>query len=75
MGQEAKILIRSRLTINGRKTSLGLCKNTKVRLTIGDFKSNQTSKQFDLKLKDDEDSFISFQVTPNMVTVSVNIET
>ena len=75
VGQEAKILIRSKLTINGRKTSLNFTKNTKVTLTINDFQHNQTSKQFDLKLKDDEDSFISFQVTPNIISLSISITT
>ena len=75
MGQEAKILIRSKLTIIGRKTSLSYCKNTKVLLILRDFKHNSTSKHYDLKLKDDEDASITFQVTPNIISVEVNIET
>lgn len=37
VGQEAHILVRPSLTINGRKTNVKQLKNTKIELTIYDF--------------------------------------
>lgn len=37
VGQEAQVLIRPQLTINGRKASVNLLKNTKVSLRIKDY--------------------------------------
>jgi hypothetical protein len=40
VGQEAQVMIRPQLTINGRMTSVKLLKNTKVKITIKDYLGN-----------------------------------
>ena len=40
VGQEAHVLIRPKLTINGRKASLKLLKNSKVEVHIQDYLGN-----------------------------------
>jgi hypothetical protein len=61
VGQEAHILIRPCLTINGRKTSVKQLKNAKIELTILDFNQNPTKLTFnDLKFNDNEEKVLSF---------------
>jgi hypothetical protein len=62
VGQEAQILIKPKLTINGRKTDLNLLKNSKVKLSFGDYIDETTSfKSYEnLVFSNDKDTVISF---------------
>jgi hypothetical protein len=61
VGQEAHILIRPCLSINGRKTSIKQLKNAKIELIILDFNNVPTKLTFnDLKFNDNEEKIISF---------------
>lgn len=47
MGQEASILLRPRLTINGRQTSVDRLTQCKATVTIYDFDDLKTKIEFD----------------------------
>jgi hypothetical protein len=76
VGQEAQVLVRPRLLINGRKASVGLLKNCTVTLTIHDYlDSPEISRTFqNLTFKDAEETVISFQVPPNLKDISLQME-
>ena len=76
VGQESKILICPKLFINGRKASVGLLEKSQAILRVDHFIDQSiTSKTIDIDLKDDEESVISFQVTPNIRRLSVQVKT
>jgi hypothetical protein len=62
VGQEASIMIRPNLKVNGRKSDLNLIKNCKVKLTINDYMTGQQiSREYtDLKLSNDQETIITF---------------
>ena len=63
VGQEAHLLIRPQLRINGRKASASLMKNTKVKVVIEDFldKSAPVERSYEnLTFEDDKETIISF---------------
>ena len=62
VGQEASIMIRPTLKVNGRKSDLSLVKNCKVKLTIKDYMTGQLiSREYtDLKLNNDLETIINF---------------
>ena len=75
MGQEASILIRPTLKINGRKISTGLLKNCKVELIMVNFiDGNSTKKVYDdVQFSDLEETIIDFMVPPNLQKIDVNV--
>jgi hypothetical protein len=75
VGQEAQVMIRTKLLINGQKTSASLLKNCKVTLQIQDYiGSPEISRTYsDLKFCDNEETIISFQVPPNLMQVSLTM--
>jgi len=68
VGSEAQILIRPKLTINGKKASVKMLKNVKIKLTTSDFiKNSRNSKTYEgLKFQDNQETTINFQVAPNL---------
>lgn len=74
----AKILVKPSLTLNNReRADLRLLEDTKITLQIINKVDNiTTSKPFeDLKLNDDEEYEIEFQVPPNVCEIKVSLET
>ena len=68
-------MIRTKLLINGQKTSVGLLKNSKVTLQIQDYLgSPEVSRTYsDLKFSDNEETIISFQVPPNLMHITLSM--
>ena len=62
VGQEASIIIRPTLKINGRKTSVELLKNIKVNLECKTATNEgKVSREYvDLKISDDKETIITF---------------
>jgi len=62
-------MIRPSLKVNGREADLKLIKNCKVQLTINDYKTEQViSREYtDLKLSNDQETIITFQV-PSVIS-------
>ena len=75
VGQEASILIRPLLKINGRKTSVEILKNVKVNLECRTATNEgKMSREYtDLKISDDQETVITFQVPVDLTDVEVKI--
>lgn len=75
MGQEASILVRPVLKINGRKISTDLLKNCKVELNMVNFIDRSCSKKVfdDIKFSDLEETIINFMVPPNLMKIDVKV--
>lgn len=59
MGQEAKILLRPRLLINGRKAGIDKLQQCKATVTIYDFDDLKTKIEFDqLKFSEDGEKIV-----------------
>lgn len=73
VGNSAQIVIRPRLTINGRKASLADLKNSKATISTQNYIDNiPVTKNFDnLKVEDDAETVIDFQVPANLESVRV----
>ena len=74
MGQQASILLRPRLFINGRKTSVSSLVDCKAQVVITDFEDLITKIEFDaLKFTDNEEKIVSFQVPPNSKHIELSL--
>jgi len=62
--------------INGRKASVSLLKNAKVKLRIKDYvDSPEVSRTYDnLTFQDDKETIVSFQVPPNLSSITLTME-
>eukprot|EP00826_Nyctotherus_ovalis_P061594 TRINITY_DN877_c0_g3_i1.p1 TRINITY_DN877_c0_g3~~TRINITY_DN877_c0_g3_i1.p1 ORF type:complete len:1387 (-),score=537.00 TRINITY_DN877_c0_g3_i1:3078-7238(-) len=75
MGKNADIIIRPHLTVNGKTATLNLLKNITCTLSTSSYVDNiPATKTFDnLALSDNGELIISFQVAPNIDSLSINI--
>lgn len=76
MGQEATILIRPTLLVNGRKTSVKFLKSIKVNLECQTQTAEEkVSREYgDLTFSDDEETLITFQVPADMTGLHITID-
>ena len=77
MGNEAKILVRPILKVNERICTLKALKNTVIKVTTISFIDHiPVTKIFeDLKITDNNEIVLNFQVPPNLESVSITFET
>ena len=76
MGNEATLLVRPKLTLNGRKCDFKILENCTVTLTTSTYVDNiPVSKTYDsLKANENNDIPIEFQVPPNLQYAKVLFE-
>lgn len=76
MGTEAKILVRPVLKVNDRPCTLRALKDILIKVTTTSYIDNiPITKLFeDLKINDNNEILLSFQVPPNLEGVSISFE-
>jgi hypothetical protein len=69
-------MVRPNLFVNGRKASVELLKNVSATVEIRDFiDMRSNSKNYEkLQFNDDKEVILSFQVPPNMMSLSVSLK-
>jgi hypothetical protein len=76
MGNEAQIVVRPVLKVNQRSCTLKAIKSTIIKVTTTSFIDNlPTTKIFeDLKLTDNNEIILNFQIPPNLQAINVEFE-
>ena len=75
MGQEASILLRPKLMINGRRIDAKNLKQCKAQLVVLDFESKETKLTFDNLTFDNKDErILTFQVPVNTMFISLTLD-